>query len=770
MIVGPPASGRTGLLLEKARAVLKARKRVWWLCLPHQRSYAYRRVAAEGAVLGLEVLSFQQAYYRLLAASYGLRPILTGPARVALVGEALQSESQSLPNPGEARLFARAVAEAKRYGVRPEQIPALDPEGRRFQMVYRRYEELKTAWGRWDYDDFRDAAVRLVEAGGFEPPADLVLVDGFRELSPLALRFLEGLGRRSEVWVTLPEAPPGYRPHQTLSRPAGQPPHPQVYRAPNPVAEARWVLRSLKRDLAQGMAPTELAVVAPESRLAALLTLADEYGVPLVDHTPRTAADTPEGRLLLDLLELPDYPTPTRLLAIPDLAPLGRAALDAGLAGLAPIERLAQQMGLHAQLSAWLERLEPTGDPEAWARSLMDSIPEVGGTPRRDLLLERAKEAGRIAYGPDFRRWWAALLSETYEPVRPPGGVPLLTPTLASGVRFAKLYLTYAVEGAYGAGEREDYFIPEEERLALEELYARTGLPRRFLGRDRLILLELATRAQSLIITYPEADQGGPLEPEALLIPHPLSTGGRQVPRIPAIPIGSRLEVPGDTTWRPPSDPVSLGSASVEDLRRYDECGFRFWAERLGGGLRRQEPVGWQALVRELRSLKRLNEARLEALSQRFPEAEGWLRTHQELLFSLHLGFVWPENAMPHARVDAAVNRGGEYSFYTFAPPDTADPGEYMRGRWGELWLAGYLLEHNPRQVRGVRLWVWPVLGSPLPVYDRPITQITGPIRNRNERVRAALERYRRGEVKPNPGFICLSCSVRDVCREGRVG
>jgi ATP-dependent helicase/nuclease subunit B len=779
LIVGPPASGRTELLLEKARTALKARKRVWWLCLPHQRSYVYRRVAAGGAVLGLEVLSFQQAYYRLLAASYGLRPILTGPARVALVGEALQSESQwtipcrdgqgpctgSPPNPGEARLFARAVAEAKRYGVRPEQIPAPDSEGRRFKRVFERYEELKGTWGRWDYDDFRDAAVRLVESADFEPPADLVLVDGFRELLPLVLRFLEGLGRVSELWVTLPEAPPGYRPHQTLSHTAGQPPRPQIYRAPNPVAEARWVLRSLKRDLAQGMAPTELAVVAPEPRLAALLSLADEYGVPLVDHTPRTATDTPEGRLLLDLLELPDYPTPTRLLAIPELAPLGRAALEAGLAGLAPIQRLAQQMGLQAQLSAWLERLEPTGNPEAWARSLLDSIPEVRVGPRRDLLLERAKEAGRIAYGPDFRRWWAALLSETYEPVRPPGGVPLLTPTLASGVRFAKLYLTHAVEGAYGASEQEDYFVAEEERLALEELYARIGLPRRFLGRDRPILHELATRAHSVIITYPEADQSGPLEPEAFLVPDP-----KRVSRIPATPIGSRLELPGSAAYRPPSAPINLGSASVEDLRRYDECGFRFWAERLRIGPERQEPAGWRTLVRELRALKRLNEARLEALSKRFPEAEDWLGVHRELLFSLNFGFVWPEKGMPYARVDAAANRGGEYSFYTFAPPDTHDPGGFMRGRWGELWLAGYLLEHNPRQVKSVRLWVWPVLGSPLPVYDKPISQITGPVRWRNEKVRAALERYRRGEVEPNPGFICRECQVKDLCREGKMG
>lgn len=168
LLVGPPASGKTTRLLERVQETLARRKRVWWIGLPHQRAYVYRRATERGGVIGLEVMSFQRAYYRLLTSNYGLKPILTGPGRVALVGEALrESDGCRLPGPGEARLFARAVAEAKRFGVRPEEIPTSDLEARRFVQVYRRYEELKTTWGRWDYDDFRLEALRLVDSGKY---------------------------------------------------------------------------------------------------------------------------------------------------------------------------------------------------------------------------------------------------------------------------------------------------------------------------------------------------------------------------------------------------------------------------------------------------------------------------------------------------------------------------------------------------------------------------------------------------------------------------
>ncbi len=776
LVVGPPASGKTTRLLEVAQSFLRQRKRVWWVCLPAQKAYVYRWATREGAVLGLEVLSTQQLYYRLLAAHLGLKPILTGPGRVALVGEAL-AEGGPLPQPGEARLFARAIAEAKRHGVEPQQIPASSPEARRLQRVYARYEELKSSWGRWDYDDFRSAALRLLQekAGSLRLEADLVVVDGFRELSPLELRFFRALAQRVPLWLGLPQAPYGLVPSQVLPPRATRL---QAYRAPNPVSEARWVLRSIKRDLALGLSPLEIAVVAPESRIPALLTLADEYGLPLFDQTAPTAAETPEGRLLLELLELPDYPTPTRLLAIPELAPLGQAALERGLVGLEATHRLAQELGLEALWASWLARLKPPGEegasfpphppsqglpPElAWAKELLEALPEVRHSPQRASLMERAREAHRIAHGADFRHWWAALLAETYLPHHPPGGVALLTPNLASGQRWQKLYLTYAVEGSYSTGEQEDYFIPEELRVSLEEALRQAGgvLPRRFLGRDGPLLQELQALADEVVVTYPEASQEGPLEPEPMLV------GAAPAP-LPPLPPASLLEVVRSEGYKAPLGPVNLGPARLEDLRYYSECGLRYWAERLEPPS--AQPEWWRQWVEALRQAEKLVPARLEALSQRFPQAEGWMRHHYALLGALSLGYRLIHQGL-EVRLDGVVRRGSEAHLYRFVAPHTPpkEAEKEVRRRWSERWAAFYLLSRYPGRIQRVHLWAWPVLGEPVLVYGKPIEKLWGVLERLQKTAEEVHGRYKTGVVLPKPGYHCRSCRVKDVCREGR--
>jgi len=797
LIVGPPASGKTTRLLEVAGEFLRQRKRVWWIALPSQRAYVYRRATEKGAILGLEVLTSQQLYYRILAASFGLRPILTGPGRVALAGEALISGDGPLPSPGEARLFARAIAEAKRNGVKPAEVPPISTEARRLQHVYARYEELKGYWGRWDYDDFRSAASELLESGQAKIEADLVIVDGFRELSVLELQVLQALSRRIPVWVGLPEVPPGFSADQTL---VPRFIHNQTYRAQNPVSEARWVLRSIKRDLALGISPLEIAVLSPESRIPALLTLADEYGIPLVDQTANTAAETPEGRLLLELLDLPDHPTPTELLAVPDLAPLGRIALERTLVGREAITRLAGEIGMGDVWAAWLERLEPKGNGLEWATELLDSLPEVRHSPRRATLMERAREAHRIATGPDFRHWWAALLAETYEPHRPPGGVALLTPTLASGQRWKKLYLTYAVEGAYGTGEREDYFIPEELRVSLEEVikqvlaknrpaavpeispggrmavrpYNRSegeihdsvkqrsaSFPRRFLGRDRLLLSELKTRAEEVIVTYPEASQEGPLEPEPALVQ------GKPT-YLPKLPPGSALEIVQSTRYQAPLSLAILGKATLEALRRYSDCSLRYWAEELLPY--QDEEAWWTALVRELRKAEKLVPARLEILCRQFPLAEGWLRHYQTELNGLNLGFRLEGMGM-EAQMDAVRRSGSEAHLYRFTEPDLhpEDAEQLVRGRWSERWAAAYLLESFKGRIQKVYLWAWPMLGEPVLVYDKPIEKVWVALENLVTKAKEAHSRYKAGVVEPNPGFRCRDCRVSDICREGRI-
>ena len=779
LIVGPPASGKTARLLGVARDFLRERKRVWWIALPAQRGYVYRRATEAGAVLGLEVLSFQQLYYRVLAASFRLKPILTGPGRVALAGEALISGQNPLPTPGEARLFARAIAEAKRNGVPPAEILPTSPEARRLGQVYARYEELKSTWGRWDYDDFRTAALELLDSGQANLEADLITVDGFRELSPLELRVLQKLGERVPVWVSLPETPPGFTAHESL---APREIRTHTYQAPNPVAEARWILRSLKKDLVGGFSPLDLAVIAPESRISALLILADEYGVPLVDQTAGTAAETPEGRLLLELLELPDYPTPSRLLATPELAALGRAALEHSLVGREAVTRLAAQMGMLEVWNAWLERLEPKGDSLRWAAEVLEALPEVRHSPRRATLTERAREAHRIASGPEFRQWWSALLSETYEPRRPPGGIALLTPNLASGGRWKKLYLSYAVKGAYSAGEREDYFVPEELRASLEVALAesiktqsRKGasiggggisiLPRRFLGRDRTLFAELRTRAEEIILTYPEASQEGPLEPEPALVYQPAV--------LPKLPPASVLEASRVVRYQAALGKVNLGTATVESLRRFEECGLRFWAEKFLA--ERTEAEWWQRLVGELRKAEKLVPARLEALCAQFPQAEGWLRHQYPRLSELNLGFRLEAARTAGgtgllAHLDGVLRKNGEAHIYRFVAPDSADDARetVRRNRWTERWAAGYLLSAFAGRIVKVHLWAWPILGEPMLVYDKPIDRVWGILESLLDQAKQANIRFQTGSVEPKPGFHCRACRARDLCREGR--
>lgn len=764
--------------MEHARDVAEQGKRVWWVGLPSQRSYVYRRATEVGALLGVEFLSSQQVYYRLLAHALKLKPLVVGTGRLALVGEALLELRQELPAPGEARLFASAIAEAKRFGLCYSDILGQDEETQRFRDVFRVYEKVKGE--RWDYDDFRTEALELAQRMREPGEADLIIVDGFREIGPLELRIYKALATTTEVWLSLPEAPPGEvaaLSREDMAEPSlGGPPQPNVtsYRAANPVTEARWVLRSLKRDLAGGADPLSLAVIMPQREVKAFVALADEYGVPLMDETPKALADTLVGRLLMALLELPDYPTASRLLAIPDLAILANAALNRGVAGLEAINVLAKELELDEPWRKWSRLLNVEDNELAWAERLLEtSLPDIRQDLTSDLgwgtfkihALQRAKEASSLAKGANFRAWWAALLQETTLFDAPRGGVALLTDKLASGRRFHKVYLMHAVEGAYTVGEGEDYFIPEEARGDLSEVFERLGLPKRFLGRDGTLYRELLTRGDDLVVTYAEASQSGPLVSEPALV-------GRTRPTLlPDLPAASRLELPTVNTFRAEVTPLALGSISLQKLMRYNDCAFRYWVESRFPLA--ENPPWWLGLLNKMCDYGRLNPARLELLKSDYPEAVHWLSEHAEHFMSLNFGVSLPEDSDgPKAYIDAAGRSGSEVTLYRFTAPgrnfNGGEGAKYIEKRWNELWAAGYMLERYGRRVSKIQICLWPVLGEASNVYDGGITYVWRRMTKVQSRVQAAFERFGTGNVNPNPGFRCRECRVSDLCREGQ--
>lgn len=825
--VGPPGSGRTRAMVDVARRACRDGLLVWWIGLPAQRASVLRRVTDDGfTALGLEFMSAQQMYYRLLA--YALRscPLVIGSGRLVRVAEALADVSGTLPTPGEARLFAHAIAEAKRFGLSAADVARLapaaadavgatsapsaeasveaavsgdaaaaraDPERRRFAEVFAAYEQRLE--GGWDYDDVRTHATALACSADAPCEADVVIVDGLREIGPLELRLLQGLARSTEVHLTLPVPPPGCAPtHELPPRPANR-----VTRhlAPNPVAEARWVLRSVKRDLAQGaLDPLDVAIIVPSERVRAITALAEEYGVPVMDETPSALADEPAGRTLVDLLEVADLPTPSRILALPSMAPLANLALQHGVAGADAVALLADRLGLRPAWQAWLRRLEVDGEPVEWARRLVrEVLPDcVERVPDRfeELVLRKAQEAARLATGPGFRAWWAALLRDARQPRREPGGVAVLTATLASGRRFAKAYVLGAVEGAFTAGEREDYFVPEEDRRSLPEVFARLGLPQRFQGRGEGLALELLQRADVVVVTAPDADQGGPLVPDAGLL------GPRPSP-LPAVPAGSRLELDEGDPFRPPIDPVPLGVPTVEFLRHYDACSFRAWGERAvvrnaratddaedGRGPDAAGAFPWRAMLHELLAQDRLDAARLAALARRFPAAATWLDRHAgtltALTYDVRLGGRG-EHAVAQLHAARRTPLGGDpgggsapattvATLYRFVAPDAVhdahEASELLNARWTELWAAGVLLEQRRFRVARVDLVVWPLLGEPISAFGDGITWRWKRIDRRRADVERLLPAFRAGHVRPNPGFACRSCAVFDLCREGR--
>ena len=387
--------------------------------------------------------------------------------------------------------------------------------------------------------------------------------------------------------------------------------------------------------------------------------------------------------------------------------------------------------------------------------------------------LQRAKEASSLASGASFRAWWAALLQETQLFERPRGGVALLSAKLASGRRFAKVYLMHAVKGAYTVGEGEDYFVPEEAREALEWVFARLAggvprggrLPRRFLGRDRALHAELLARGARLVVTCPEADQDGPLAPEPGLVGAEMSA----LPPLPTLSAASRLELAASACYRAGLEPVELGEPRLEALRRHQECGFRYWAERRLP--REEEAPWWLELLGELRRHRRLNKARLALLQERFPQAAPWLAEQAPRLLELQFDVPLPEDeAGPRARLDAVRRRGDEASLYRFTAPgrvqSEAEASDYLDGRWNELWAAGHLLSRYQGRLRGVWLLVWPLLGEPVAAYGGAVTYLWKRVVYRQQRAQAAYVPFGAGEVRPNPGYRCRGCRVADLCRE----
>jgi len=739
----PGLSRGTERLLAEARELVRRGTRLFWLSLPSQRDYYLYRLGEEGPLLGVEVMHFQALYQRYVALHDPPEGMVSPGERVALVAEALFKRGW-LNSPGEARLFARAIAELKRFGLKPQETPVFDGETKRLAAVFADYERLKGK--RADPDDIAWRAVALAEEGR-RLEAGAVFVAGFLELSPREVRFLKALKPRHEVRAVLgEEAGLGL-----YSLGEANPPRLEFFKAENPVHELRWVLAEIKADvLERGIPPHKIALVLPEEKLAEAETLAREYELALANEAYRALADTRDGGRLYELLTFAERPSGERLFFFPGFERLGKKALILGLVGKEALLKLARELGEEEKLTRLFSRFLPGEDPLAWAEELIDSDEVLRESPYREAFLERAREAFRAGGKEDFVRWWASLLKSVRTRQRQPVGIALLTPDAAVGRRYQKAYLAYATAGAYAVGEREGYFFPEERRLPLGALYAgEKGLPRRIRGRDEKLFKALLSLAEEVVVSYPATEGGEPLSPEPGLFGK--ARPKRMPPPRPASALGYRPLPPRRERFPGLPPPRSLYELELWDRR--GRCGFRVYLERLR--LRRYDEEAWgderwQAYWYELYRAKR---------EGRRPSSEALVafRMREEEWRRLELGRLLTFKGLSvRVFVPARETRDGEVRVYAFGNDPAENPEKKLKERLSEVLAAA----SHPS---GATVYYWGLGGRPQAAFfvapgdERALERL--------ERARELLDLWNRSKAEPRPNHYCRFCPYVDVCR-----
>ena len=503
VLIGPPGAGKTRDALGHATGAAAGLRRVIVATLPPAWRYLTRRLARQGrAVLGVEVRHLQAVYTEILAHAGKLGKPFDHVDRLVTVARLLGSAG-----PGKARLFAGAIGEFKRFGLGPDFEP-FDGFTEELRDVFKRYEDFKDRLGIQDLDDRRLLAIRVAREGT-TIPFDTLVVDGLREVTPLEARFLRELAAGGvDVLLTLPAPAFGVDGKRLPPRSLEV----RRYLLDNPVNEARFVLAEAARALEEGLHPAEVAVIVPEGLAPLYREIAANLGLPLTDELRRLTEVDPAAATLVEILELPDHPTPAALARIPGLEPLadrlaaweaaGKEALRAALgeADEATRRRWEEVLGL----------LEREKVDETW---VLEVARLAGGAEHEEALLRagfRAIQAGDT--GGRAREWWRHLI-ENLRVAAEGEGITLTAPERLAGRRYLRAFVAGATATRYDHRTSEDFFFPEEARAKIPDL------PPRLRDQAARFFQEIAGCGEQTVITAHRTGTAGLEDPHPLLFP-----------------------------------------------------------------------------------------------------------------------------------------------------------------------------------------------------------------------------------------------------------
>jgi hypothetical protein len=611
LLVAPAGGGKTRAAWRFALEKAQKSERVIVLTLPNQRPFWLEGLALGGSSLGVEVTNLQNLCYKMLDRLGQNKAVVLNPGRVALTARALEQVLTRPVQPGEARLYAQAIAECKRNGFVPLNSP--EPYQNTLSQVYAVYNMLLEQENLQDLDDVRLRATALLSHHPLALGAHLV-VDGYRTFNASELGAIAALAQNAvSSLLTLPGGLPDTsrehwahptrpndlktivgalqaKPERLAGRGkpwAGLPPVVKLRPSANPVSEARATLRQLKLWLLEGIPAHQLALIVPSHTSARVLeALAKEYHLPLAPESSGALLESVYGRVLDAALTAParDFPAQElRVLALvlPALEELAETLERRGLHGGSSLYRvltnhLEEAWRVLDDLKTWINPPQ-TGFVEWFEALLVRLIPQAPWLETaRVLAREAARLLGNAGGGAQFAEWLRTLLSAASLPHPEAGrGVAVLTPPEASGRRFEKTIVLGAVEGAYQTSELEDFFIPEETRAAL-------GLPLRMNGLSDSSLYDVLTRANAeLLISYPKAERG------ASLTPHPrlAKLGVSAIPELRQTAGLLELSHALQAQSTAPSSAVLQAAPrqtpfAAQELERVAQCGLRAWAWR----------------------------------------------------------------------------------------------------------------------------------------------------------------------------------------------
>ena len=443
LLIGPPGSGKTTLILDAVRSRLMRGDDRFRLVVPTATMAEHLRnmLAREGLLVrGSRIVTLS----RLISSLLPGRKAASGPDLEFIVEESLarlrpRSFASTMDTPGLPAALAKAVEELAGAGCGPDTWSALGSmrvwTAPIMADLGRVYAEVDAGLARRQLilGPRLHAEAAAAVAGGALSDCDSLYFDGFFTLSPAEIAFIRSAARRISLTLTLPEWPGAAAVRQSLlaagcteqrCHPVRPEPRIEISPAATIHREAEEIARRILALNEQGTPPGEIGVIVraagPFSNL--LESTLARFGIPVRSYLAQPLAAHPvagwilklaaavladwEHGAALDVLRNPAFRAGLSpaiedftAKAIEAMPASGIERLQAIAVGLRGAEAIQQTLATLAVTGNWAQQaLAPAEWAEAMKALLSLAAPPDGSSPET-VRITRPRRGHRLFHG-----------------------------------------------------------------------------------------------------------------------------------------------------------------------------------------------------------------------------------------------------------------------------------------------------------------------------------------------------------------------------------